>query len=94
MLLPEATTAVAAGSQHTLMLAESGDLWAVGNNRRGQLGLGKGSSSISHWPHRIPALVGKIPLLKRFEWYHFKSFQTALLGVSCLLRYRPCPLAS
>ncbi len=31
---------VSAGSQHTLILKENGDLWAVGNNEYGQLGDG------------------------------------------------------
>lgn len=57
MLLPEAVIAVAAGSRHTLFLAESGDLWATGSNSHGQLGLG---SRIDHSPapRRVPALAG------------------------------------
>ena len=57
MLLPEAVTAVAAGSRHTLFLAESGDVWSVGSNSHGQLGLGNHLSH-SPAPRRIPALAG------------------------------------
>ena len=58
MLLPEAIVGVAAGGQHTLLLAESGSVWATGSNSRGQLGLGKSAPAASLRPHRIPALAG------------------------------------
>jgi hypothetical protein len=59
MLLPEGVVGVAAGSRHTLMLVESGDVWAVGNNASGQLGLGPKSGPSSPAPRRIPALAGE-----------------------------------
>ena len=58
MLLPEAIVGIAAGGQHTLLLAESGSVWATGSNSRGQLGLGKAAPAASLRPHRIPALAG------------------------------------
>lgn len=57
MLLPEAASAVSAGSYHTLFLAESGDVWACGSNNNGQLGLGN-DIECAHAPRRIPALAG------------------------------------
>jgi len=62
MLLPEGVTAVAAGSRHTLMLGESGDVWAVGSNSSGQLGLGPKFGGSSPAPRRVPALAGMFPL--------------------------------
>lgn len=38
--LPEPAVSVAAGNHHTLCITESGNLWAWGCNREGQLGLG------------------------------------------------------
>lgn len=55
MLLPEATKAVAAGHSHTLCLAESGNVWAVGSNARGQLGTGSASLP-QPLPRRIAGL--------------------------------------
>ena len=57
MLLPEAVTSIAAGSRHTLFLGESGDVWAVGSNSNGQLGLGS-QIDCSPAPRRLPALAG------------------------------------
>ena len=57
-LLPEAAVAVAIGSEHTLVLTESGDVWSMGKNNAGQLGLGKTTPSSSGMPHRIPGLAG------------------------------------
>eukprot|EP00884_Botryococcus_braunii_P015207 jgi/Botrbrau1/236/Bobra.0022s0212.1 len=58
LLLPEATTAVAAGHSHTLFLAASGNVWTVGSNSRGQLGIGT-SSALEPLPRRISALSGE-----------------------------------
>ena len=63
MLLPEGVVAVAAGSRHTLMLGESGDVWAVGSNANGQLGLGPKFGAGSPAPRRIAALAGRPPPL-------------------------------
>lgn len=60
MLLPEAVTNVAAGARHTLFLTDSGDVWAVGSNSCGQLGLGVATAQ-SFAPRRISALAGTLP---------------------------------
>lgn len=57
VLLPEAATDVAVGHSHTLFLTHSSDVWAVGSNRHGQLGLG--SRTGQEWlPRRVQDLVG------------------------------------
>lgn len=59
ILLPERAVGVAAGSEHTLVLAESGDVWALGRNHFGQLGIGQAAQLIQDIPHRISALAGQ-----------------------------------
>jgi alpha-tubulin suppressor-like RCC1 family protein len=40
--LPERAVAAAVGHRHTLVVTESGAVWAFGDDRHGQLGLGRG----------------------------------------------------
>jgi len=58
VLIPEAVTAVACGHYHTLALAESGRIWAFGNNCEGQLGLGKQPGDAVPHPSLVRALDG------------------------------------
>jgi len=57
-LLPEAATAAAAGYAHTLLLGESGAVWAVGSNQFGQLGLGREGGAAQPHPRLVRALRG------------------------------------
>lgn len=57
VLIPEAITQVSAGFYHTLCVAASGNVWSMGSNARGQLGLGKDlPGTVS--PRLIKALLG------------------------------------
>ncbi|KAK9791863.1 hypothetical protein WJX73_008713 [Symbiochloris irregularis] len=57
VLIPEAVTQASAGFYHTLCVAESGNVWSMGSNARGQLGLGKDlPGTVS--PRLIKALLG------------------------------------
>ena len=58
MLLPEAATAAAAGYSHTLLLGESGAVWATGGNAHGQLGLGRDGGAGQPYPRLVHALRG------------------------------------
>jgi len=49
---------VACGSRHTLFLSEANCVWAAGDNRRGQLGLGKHLAGNQTLARRVQALVG------------------------------------
>lgn len=73
-LLPEAATAAAAGYSHTLLLGESGSLWAVGSNTHGQLGLGRDGSTVQPYPRLVRALRGVKPSMftdpARFQGPH------------------------
>ena len=60
-LLPEAATAAAAGYSHTLLLGESGSVWAVGSNTHGQLGLGREGGTMQPYPRLVRALRGLFP---------------------------------
>ena len=62
-LLPEAATAAATGYSHTLLLGESGSVWAVGSNAHGQLGLGREGGSTQPYPRLVRALCGVVSLL-------------------------------
>ena len=49
--------AVSAGGQHTLCITEAGELYAMGQGKHGQLGLG---DTVSRWrPQKVAALAGK-----------------------------------
>ena len=56
--MPEPIMQAAAGHHFTLLLAESGNLWACGNNTRGQLGLGSKVGPEVREPRRVKALEG------------------------------------
>lgn len=89
VLLPESTTAVAAGHSHTLCLAESGNVWAVGSNARGQLGTG--SASLPQLlPRRIAALSGALlPLISPHPLS--LPFVLAMFQGRCLCSYMMFP---
>ena len=57
--VPEPILQAAAGHHFTLLLAESGNLWACGNNTRGQLGLGSKAGPEVREPRRVKALGGE-----------------------------------
>lgn len=52
--LPATVRAIAAGTRHSLALDVSGRVWAWGNNRAGQLGLGSAGSTAQTVPASIP----------------------------------------
>ena len=53
----EGVRAVSAGGQHTLCITEAGELYAMGQGKHGQLGLG---DTVSRWrPQKVAALAGK-----------------------------------
>ena len=56
--MPEPILQAAAGHHFTLLLAQSGNLWACGNNTRGQLGLGSKVGPEVREPRRVKALEG------------------------------------
>lgn len=56
--VPEPILQAAAGHHFTLLLAQSGNLWACGNNARGQLGLGSKLGPEVREPRRVKALEG------------------------------------
>ena len=51
---------IACGSQHTLLLSEDGDIYALGNNSHGQLGLSVQNYPIVSQPKKIEFKYGKI----------------------------------
>ncbi|CAK0784231.1 hypothetical protein CVIRNUC_007435 [Coccomyxa viridis] len=57
-LIPEAITQVACGNRHTLFLSDTSCVWAAGDNKRGQLGLGRELHGSQLLARRIQALVG------------------------------------
>jgi alpha-tubulin suppressor-like RCC1 family protein len=57
--LPERAVAAAAGHRHTLVVTESGAVWAFGDDRHGQLGLGRGTVAAAA-PRLLPALRGGV----------------------------------
>uniref|UniRef100_T1JES7 HECT-type E3 ubiquitin transferase n=1 Tax=Strigamia maritima TaxID=126957 RepID=T1JES7_STRMM len=57
ILSPFCLEDIAVGSEHTIVLTTSGDVWAWGNNGDGQLGLGH--TSAVREPQHVPGLSGK-----------------------------------
>ena len=58
VLLPEPVVKTATGHHHTLFLTQSGNVWACGSNKRGQLGLGSKAGSHASTPQLLEALAG------------------------------------
>ena len=56
-MVPEAIMQASAGYYHTLCLSEAGNIWSMGSNEHGQLGLGK-DLACSASPRLVKALAG------------------------------------
>ena len=57
VMLPEAIMHASAGHYHTLCLSEAGNIWSMGSNGHGQLGLGR-DLACSASPRLVRALAG------------------------------------
>ena len=90
MLLPEAATAVAAGYSHTLLLGESGSVWAAGSNAHGQLGLGRDGGAMQPYPRLVRALRGKkTQVLKPCQGYDPRAAVTRASSCSSAVAAAP-----
>jgi alpha-tubulin suppressor-like RCC1 family protein len=58
MLAEKRVVATSAGSKHILALADTGEVFAFGSNKWGQLGLGAGSAEEVAQPTVVQALTG------------------------------------
>lgn len=63
VLLPDAVSAVAAGSRHSLALTKSGEVWAWGDASQGALGLGGDLSVPLSKPRLIRFLQGRLTVI-------------------------------
>jgi hypothetical protein len=88
--LPGAVVGIAAGSTHSLVLLENGDVYSFGKNAFGQLGLGDTTDRLT--PTRITALPGpaaaveagnlySLVLLENGDVYAFGDNINGMLGV-------------
>ncbi|XP_078383332.1 putative E3 ubiquitin-protein ligase HERC4 isoform X2 [Oculina patagonica] len=71
-------TQVACGARHSLALTTGGVLFSWGDNRNGQLGIGKNTSPVHHLPEEVTSLFGVPFALLCAGGYH--SFALSLSG--------------
>ena len=86
--------AVAAGARHSLVLTAGGQVWAFGNNQRGQLGVGDLSPRST--PTQVLGALASVSITAitagQYEWYHDVTrqlFDSVVSGFTVWLSARP-----